>query len=104
MASLLEREVVNSLDLSKLHKGLIKRLLPGMTRMSSSKPPHDFRSEEKLIPVIRARLAEKLVKEGFRPKDAGAALNVTQAAVTQYLKGKRGGNMAALNSIDHLID
>jgi predicted transcriptional regulator/rubrerythrin len=54
--------------------------------------------------MIRARLAERLVKEGFRPKEAAAALNVTQAAVTQYLKQKRGGNVAALTSIDRLID
>jgi predicted transcriptional regulator len=72
--------------------------------MPSSRPPPDFRSEERLIPMIRARLAEKLVKAGFRQKEAAAALNVTQAAVTQYLKQKRGGNTPALSSIDHLID
>ena len=54
--------------------------------------------------MIRARLAERLVKEGFRPKDAAKALNVTQAAVTQYLNRKRGGNNSALTSIDRLID
>jgi len=54
--------------------------------------------------VVRARLAERLVKEGFRPKEVATGLNVTQAAVTQYLKRKRGGNASALASIDHLID
>ncbi len=72
--------------------------------MSSARPPPDLRSEERLIPAIRARLAERLVKEGFRPKEAAAALNVTQSAVTQYLKQKRGGNAATLTSIDRLID
>jgi uncharacterized protein len=72
--------------------------------MSAARPLPDLRSEEKLIPIIRARLAERLVKEGFRPKDAAVALNVTQAAVTQYLKRKRGGNTAALASVERLID
>ena len=72
--------------------------------MSAERPPADLKSEERLIPLIRARLAERLVKEGFRPKDAAVALNVTQSAVTQYLKRKRGGNTAALTSVDRLID
>lgn len=71
--------------------------------VSTERPP-DLRSEERLIPVIRARLAERLVKEGFRPKDVAAGLNVTQAAVTQYLNRKRGGNTTTLASIDRLID
>jgi len=72
--------------------------------MSSGRPTPDYKSEERLIPIIRARLAERLVKEGFRPKQAAAALNVTQSAVTQYLKRKRGGNTGDLASIDRLID
>ncbi len=72
--------------------------------MSSGRLPPDFKSEERLIPMIRARLAERLVKEGFRPKEAAAALNVTQSAVTQYLKRKRGGSTPDLASIDRLID
>jgi predicted transcriptional regulator len=63
--------------------------------MSARRPSPDFRSEERLIPMIRARLAERLVREGFRPKEVAASLNVTQAAVTQYLKRNRGGNTAA---------
>ncbi len=54
--------------------------------------------------MIRAKLAERLIKEGFRPKEAAAALNVTPAAVTQYLKRKRGGNASAYPSTDRLID
>jgi uncharacterized protein len=72
--------------------------------VSSGRLPTDPKSEERLIPVIRARLAERLVKEGFRPKDVATALNVTPAAVTQYLKRKRGGNSASLASTDRLID
>jgi hypothetical protein len=69
-----------------------------------SSRPSEFKSEERLIPIIRARLAERLVKEGFRPKQVATALNVTQPAVTQYLKRKRGGNTGALTSVDRLVD
>ncbi len=65
--------------------------------------PPDFRSEERLIPLIRAKLAQKLVNQGFRPKEVAGALNVTQAAITQYLKRRRGG-ASSLASIDHLVD
>ncbi len=47
-------------------------------------------SEEKILPLLRARLAEKLVEMGFKPKQIANVLNVTPAAVTQYLKGRRG--------------
>jgi uncharacterized protein len=70
----------------------------------SSTRAGEFKSEERLIPIIRARLAERLVKEGFRPKQVATALNVTQAAVTQYLKKKRGGNTTSLTSVDRLVD
>jgi predicted transcriptional regulator len=61
------------------------------------------RSEERLIPIIRAALAEKLAAEGFHVKEIAAALNVTPAAVTQYLKRKRGTNILSVGRIDHLI-
>lgn len=54
--------------------------------------------------MVRARLAERLIEQGFRPKEAATALNVTQAAVTQYLKRKRGSSLDSLASIDRLID
>ncbi len=64
----------------------------------------NMRSEEHLLPLIRSRLAEKLLQEGFRIKEIAAALNVTQAAVTQYLKRKRGANLQNLTNLDRLID
>ena len=54
------------------------------------------KSEERLIPIIRAALAEKMAAEGFHVKEIAATLNVTQAAVTQYLKKKRGGGRDGL--------
>lgn len=58
-------------------------------------------SEEKILPLLRARLAEKLIEMGFRAKQIADVLNVTPAAVTQYLKGKRGKKL--WDSGDELI-
>lgn len=64
----------------------------------------DTRSEEKLIPVIRAALAERLSRQGFSVKEIARALNVTSAAVTQYLKKRRGSDPATIAGADGLID
>ena len=63
-----------------------------------------FMSEERLIPVVRARLAEKLVSEGFRVKDVAKALSVTQPAITQYLKRRRGAPVQGISAFDSLVD
>jgi predicted transcriptional regulator len=63
-----------------------------------------IKSEERLIPLIRAALVKKLAAEGFQVGEIAGGLNVTSAAVTQYLKRKRGANLLAIGSIDHLID
>lgn len=64
----------------------------------------DIKSEERLIPVIRARLAEKLSEQGFTVKEIAQTLNVTSAAVTQYLKKKRGSESMGVTAADSLID
>ena len=66
--------------------------------------PGAIKSEERLIPIIRAALAEKLAAQGFQVKDIAAALNVTPAAVTQYTKGRRGAILPSVGDIGHLID
>ncbi|MGD0638046.1 MAG: hypothetical protein ABSA72_08410 [Nitrososphaerales archaeon] len=63
-----------------------------------------IRSEERLIPTIRAALAQKLSAGGFQVKEIALALNVTPAAVTQYVKKKRGASVLSAGSLDHLID
>jgi len=63
-----------------------------------------FVSEERLIPVVRARLAEKLVSEGFHVKDVAKALRVTQPAITQYLKRRRGATSQGISAFDTLVD
>lgn len=61
-------------------------------------------SEERLIPMIRASLAKKLEHQGFRASEIARALRVTQPAVTQYLKGRRGSATRYPSSIDRLVE
>lgn len=57
-----------------------------------------------MIPVVRARLAVSLRREGLRVKEIAAALNTTPAAVVQYLKGKRGKLVTRPPQMDRTID
>jgi len=59
---------------------------------------------ENMIPVVRARLALSLRREGLRVKEIAAALDTTPAAVVQYLKGKRGRLVARPAQVDRTID
>ncbi len=59
---------------------------------------------ENMIPVVRARLALSLRREGLRVKEIAAALNTTPAAVVQYLKGKRGRLVVRPAQVDRTID
>ncbi len=43
-----------------------------------------------VIPTIRAELAKELVKMGMSQKDISTRLGITQSAVSQYIKDKRG--------------
>ena len=43
-----------------------------------------------VIPTIRAELAKELVKMGMSQKEISARLGITQSAVSQYIKDKRG--------------
>src|SRR6266852_7882683 len=65
--------------------------------------PEGVRSEN-MIPVVRARLAVSLKRQGLRVTQIAAALNTTPAAVVQYLKGKRGRLVARPAQVDRTID
>ena len=43
----------------------------------------------KIVPAIKAKLARKLKKNGMKQKEIAKLLGVTNAAVSQYLSGKR---------------
>jgi|YelNatPaOPRAMG01_1025707.scaffolds.fasta_scaffold21633_5 predicted transcriptional regulator len=41
------------------------------------------------IPILKAKLAKELKAKGYKNKEIAKALDVTEAAVSQYLSGKR---------------
>ena len=43
-----------------------------------------------IIPAIRKAFAKELVKKGLKQKEIASLLGVTDAAVSQYFKSKRG--------------
>jgi uncharacterized protein len=43
-----------------------------------------------VIPTIRAELAKELIKLGLSQKEVSERLGITQSAVSQYVKEKRG--------------
>jgi predicted transcriptional regulator len=47
-------------------------------------------SSRRILPAIRKELVIALVKMGKKQNEVAKMLHVTPAAVTQYLKGKRG--------------
>ncbi len=59
---------------------------------------------EKLMPAVRARLAVKLGREGLRVRQIASALNITPAAVVQYMQGKRGKFSARGSHAERTID
>ena len=75
-----------------------------MTKRIPTRSAPEAASEERLIPEIRARLAKKLFHQGFRVSEIARALKVTQPAVTQYLKGRRGVALQGGANVDILLD
>lgn len=47
-------------------------------------------SSRRILPAIRKEIVLGLVEAGEKQKDVAEALDLTPAAVTQYIKGKRG--------------
>ena len=62
------------------------------------------KTQERMIPMLRAWVAKKLAKQGFRVRDIASVLNITPAAVTQYVKGRRGGGLKVLNRFGSVLD
>ena len=61
-------------------------------------------NEERLIPMIRSMAAKKLARQGFRTTEIARVLKVTQPAVTQYLRGKRGIPIKGGSALDSFVD
>jgi predicted transcriptional regulator/rubrerythrin len=62
------------------------------------------KTQEKMIPLIRAWVARRLAKQGFRVRDIASVLRITPAAVTQYVKGRRGGSLKELDRFESVLD
>lgn len=66
------------------------------------------KTQERMIPLVRAWVAKRLVEDKFRVKDVAKVLNITPAAVTQYVKGRRGRGLKELDRhqsvLEHLLE
>lgn len=62
-----------------------------------------IRGEERLVPFIRSELARRFARGGIRASEIARTLNVSQPAVAQYLKGKRGRGPPDLNFPESLV-
>lgn len=49
-----------------------------------------------VLPVLRRELAKQMIKLGLSQKDAAKKLGITEAAVSQYFKKKRGREFVRL--------
>ncbi|WP_202318900.1 transcriptional regulator [Archaeoglobus neptunius] len=74
--------------------------------------PHCVVMVKYILPALRAKVAGELIERGYRVKDVAELLGLTQAAVSQYLKSKRGQkgmeiiekSDRALNVVSELVD
>lgn len=56
-----------------------------------------------VLPTIRAELAKELIKLGLSQKEVSEKLGITQAAVSQYVKDKRGKGIPVNKQIRNSI-
>ena len=61
-------------------------------------------SDEKMLPLVRASVANRLLHMGFKVTQISRVLNVTPPAVTQYLKGVRGKKTTETQHQKQIID
>ena len=61
-------------------------------------------SEEKMLPLVRASVANRLLHMEFRVNQISRILDVTPPAVTQYLKGVRGKKVTETENQKQIID
>ena len=60
-------------------------------------------SEERMLPLVRATVARRLLHMGFKVKQVSRILDVTPPAVTQYSKGVRGKRLVETEHQRQLI-
>jgi len=50
-----------------------------------------------VIPVIRAELAKAMIEQGFNQKETAKLMGLTEAAISNYMKGKRARSKIKFN-------
>jgi uncharacterized protein len=58
----------------------------------------------KILPAVKSRLARKLKDKGMKQKDIAEMLDITEAAVSQYLSGKRAKDFKIPESSEPMLD
>lgn len=72
-------------------------------RNEDMRPPCEF-IVQRILPALRSELARILIEEhGFSQQQASLTLGITKAAVSQYLKSKRGADVAFSLSIQERL-
>jgi uncharacterized protein len=66
--------------------------------------PSEIESKS-LIPAVRAILSKELIEKGLKEEEVARMLGITQAAVSNYLRGTRGDNelIAKLMSLSEIM-
>lgn len=56
-----------------------------------------------LLPAIRSALAKELAGLGLSQKEISEKLGISEAAVSQYMKGKRGGKIGFSTELNEMV-
>ena len=58
----------------------------------------------RILPAIKANIARNLKDKGMKQKDIASALDLTEAAVSQYLSGKRAKDFKVPEEMNDMIN
>jgi uncharacterized protein len=58
----------------------------------------------RILPAIKARVARNLKEKGMPQKDIAKALDSTEAAISQYLSGKRAADFKISAEMNDMLD
>ena len=58
----------------------------------------------KILPAIKAKIARNLKEKDMKQKDIAKVLDITEAAVSQYLSGKRAFDFKISEELDDMIN
>jgi predicted transcriptional regulator len=70
--------------------------------MKATSMPHEIMTWY-LLPAIRKELAQEMLKSGMRQRAVAQKLGLTDAAVSQYVSGRRAGDVELEPSVRRMI-